>query len=154
MGFEPTVTVVSKPFGLPSYFSPPLPEVPPISRRGLPISPHIATLFQFVKRPWTHSTKYVFVLRGRFELPRPFGHQILSLRRLPIPPPKQIVRAIWHGPNMAFCCILSSICQRTCLFCAHILLSQETSLIKKFQWQLLVCAWRHLQEYIMCYQNN
>lgn len=129
-GFEPAVTVVSKPFGLPSYFYPPLPAVPPVSRRGFTNFPsHSNTFPIFIKHPWTHSTKYVFVLRGRLELPRPLGHQILSLRRLPIPPPKQIVRVIWHGPNMAFCCILSSICQRTCLFCAHILLSQETSLI-------------------------
>lgn len=47
-GFEPAVTAASKPFGLPSYFYPPLPEVPTVSGEGLPISLHIATLSKFL----------------------------------------------------------------------------------------------------------
>ena len=45
-GFEPAVTAASKPFGLPSYFYPPLPAVPPVSRRGFTNSPSHSNTFQ------------------------------------------------------------------------------------------------------------
>lgn len=63
-GFEPAVTVVSKPFGLPSYFYPPLPAVPTISGEGLPISLHIATLFQFLLNIHEHILQNMCLCSG------------------------------------------------------------------------------------------
>lgn len=71
-GFEPAVTVVSKPFGLPSYFYPPLPAVPTISGEGLPLSLHIATLFQFLLNIHEHILQICVCAPGEARTPTPF----------------------------------------------------------------------------------